>query len=253
MGKPGSKMKLLPVLYGLSRGSDGVSSIEMSRSEFPNSHECGYMNGFGGMVSDDFELGDGESCIFRVQPDHPGQVQLTLLEEEGFLPSCDVAEVHVVIGGNVIGPFCFDPEDKHRRRRHAGVQTVKEEVSETDGEIDMVYSKVGSGGMPNGDGFKFKFQFSFEWELLPGGGKKGEYQEGYSDNVKPYVPTEKPYKPKPTYKPTEKPYEKPTYKPTEKPYKPTYKPTSKPTYTTTKYKTKPTYTTETYTTEEYKE
>ena len=83
-----------------------------------------------------FNFRDGESCIFRVQPDHPGQVQLTLLEEEGFLPTCDVAEVHIVVGGNVIGPFCYDPEDKHRRRRHAGVETVKEEITETDGEID---------------------------------------------------------------------------------------------------------------------
>merc|ERR1712045_259426 len=218
MGKPGSKMKLLPVLLGLSRGSDGVSSIEMSRSQFPNSRDCGLVNGIAGQITDDFELGDGESCIFRVQPDQPGQVQLTLLEEEGFLPTCDVAEVHIVVGGNVIGPFCYDPEDKHRRRRHTGVETIKEEVTETDGEIDMVYSKTGKGGMPNGDGFKFKFQFSFEWELLPGGGKPGEYQEGYSDNVKPYVPTKKPEyekpKPKPTYKPTYKPT---TYKP-NKPY-----------------------------------
>merc|ERR1712003_295255 len=96
MGKPGSKMKLLPVLVGLSRGSDGVSSIEMSRSEFPNSRDCGFVNGVAGQITDDFELGDGESCIFRVQPDHPGQVQLTLLEEEGFLPTCDVEDVTLV-------------------------------------------------------------------------------------------------------------------------------------------------------------
>ena len=191
---------------------------------------------------------DGESCIFRVQPDHPGQVQLTLLEEEGFLPTCDVAEVHIVVGGNVIGPFCYDAEDKHRRKRHTGVETIKEEVTETDGEIDMVYSKTGKGGMPNGDGFKFKFQFSFEWELLPGGGKPGEYQEGYSDNVKPYVPTKKPYT-KPTYKPTPKP----TYKTKTTKYTTEAYTTPEPeTYTTTKYKTKPTYKPETYTTEEYK-
>ena len=143
----------------------------------------------------------------------------------------------------MIGPFCYDPEDKHRRRRHAGVETVTEEITETDGEIDMVYKKVGSGGMPNGDGFKFKFQFSFEWELLPGGGKKGEYQEGYADNVKPYVPTKKPYKPDP-YKPTPKPYKTTTKYSTE-----AYTTPEPETYTTTKYKTKPTYAPETYTTE----
>lgn len=55
--KPGSKMKLLPVLVGLSRGSDGVSSIEMSRSEFPNSRECGLVHGVAGQITDDFELG----------------------------------------------------------------------------------------------------------------------------------------------------------------------------------------------------
>ena len=55
--KPGSKMKLLPVLVGLSQGSDGVSSIEMSRSEFPNSRDCGLVNGVAGQITDDFELG----------------------------------------------------------------------------------------------------------------------------------------------------------------------------------------------------
>merc|ERR1712003_163244 len=153
MGKPGSKMKLLPVLVGLSRGSDGVSSIEMSRSQFPNSRDCGLVNGIAGQITDDFELGDGESCIFRVQPDQPGQVTMTLLEEKGFLPSCDEAQVHIVHGGTVMGPFCVDPELKHRRRRGDNVKTVKEDVEEDDGEIDVVYSKTGSGGMPNGDGF----------------------------------------------------------------------------------------------------
>ena len=130
-------------------------TVNAAKATFPGSHVCGMIRGASGSMNDTLNLGQNESCIYRIKPEeHDGTVRINLEEASNF--ECNEMQLFILADNEVYGPYCKEK----RRRRGSYSHNYGNDFSSDNHEIDMIYT--------NNGGMKFSFNFHFDFEFLPG-------------------------------------------------------------------------------------
>lgn len=152
-------MKLgIAALAGVQAGSPAFREVKQL---YENFQVCGQITpevGVNTTLTDQAELGPGETCVYRIKGDGEHPIEIVDLD---FELDCADGEIYFVTDDQVIGPYCNDDHIKRRRRNaygHSGSDMQGQSFKSK--EMDMVIG--------NGQRARFRFGFNFEFELLPG-------------------------------------------------------------------------------------